>query len=181
MDNQLLITIFGGLFGLAGAIASGVLIIKQIKVKGEAQRLETTTVQSFETLKDQALAKAESVKAETDAETKRLDAIINLVVKQVENLQEENKGQRQEMIAIREGGEATRAKLDLCLDEKAKESSRLHTQITDLELARREDKAMMTAMQKELEKQKAMYEAVEQQIKGRVKIEDATIEGKTNA
>lgn len=114
-------------------------------------RKTSDNTKEIEVVKTTALSKAETVKVEAEAETKRLDAVIDLIVTQVENLQQENKDQRREMSDIRAGTDATRARLDMCLEEKAKESAALHSQITDMEIARREDKAMIRDLQKKVE------------------------------
>lgn len=167
LAGQIIVSLFGLIGGAFGAWS----LYRQVVKKTEAETKISDNTKAIEAIKSTAIEKAQTVKAETEAETKRLDAILDLVVKQIENLQEENKDQRKEMNDIRAGGDITRARLDTCLEDKAT----LQAQIRDLEISRREDKVMLRNLQ-------ANHEKLQKQLsngrpKGKVKIENATIEG----
>lgn len=188
VDSAVVVAVITSLFGLLGAMIGGYSLYKQVTKKAETDIQLSANTTAIEAARTEAIAKAEVVKSSTEAKSTELKSMIELVVDQVKELRDENKDQRAEMNAIRKDSDDTRLRLDACLEEKSK----MQSQLADMEIARREDKAMMTEIRNQLEKHRALYEAATAQISGTVaykkgqvpdrrketvKIENATIKG----
>lgn len=134
MDNSaVIVAVITGTFAVLTAAVGGVILYRQtIRQAAKDEKLSDNT-RAIEAVKATAIEKAESVKSASEAETKRIDAMVDLAMRRIEGLEDENKSQRDEMIKIRASNDETRTKLDVCLGEKAKAEIEANRRIAALE------------------------------------------------
>lgn len=174
VDAQVVVAVITGLFGLIGGIVGAVSLYKQVSKKADTDLNISNAAHKMDAMKTEAISKAEAIKAQSESEARRIDSMIDLAMKRIEGLEDENKSQRTEMTTIRISNDETRNKLDVCLSEKAKneiEANRriaaLESKITKLEEGDEMARKYLLMEDKIMHKQK----------NGKVKIENATIEG----
>jgi predicted site-specific integrase-resolvase len=85
--NELLLVVIPGLLTLVGVLYAA-----------WSSRRNTELANQIEGVKTQALSKAETIKVSTEAESKRLDSLLDTQSEFIKDLQAENRAQRQEML-----------------------------------------------------------------------------------
>lgn len=142
----------GGVLGFIGGVIAIIFSYLSNKAKAVADLKINENTRHIEIIKAEAIGKAEEVKTTTEAETKRIDQLLDTSLDLIKNLQTENRQQREDMsrkdkqhteelLQIRNRMNELDKNMQICIEERLKFKGNMN-------------------------KYEAMYNALEAQFKG---------------